>query len=308
MKDFFQKLNALGKPKRTDIIEKDYHLQRLLYHISQKDYLRDNLVFKGGTCLIKAYNGYYRFSEDIDFTWQNKDIWEGKSKTETVRGCSKEITKLIDNFKDISDGLGLIFSGEKSNSSEVHISSGGRMVLFFIGYNSEVLNLESRIKIEINFMERTLYPFKRKKLKSYAENLESEELKFLYEELWKEYSAPISLICYDSREIFLEKCRASMTRRSYKLRDVLDIYFMESGNNCSISSYKQAIKKKTKFMLNTYERYRENIESMIFPSTKILSSEEMKLMLVPPPKDLERNLKRIHEQLDVLRNELLSEL
>ncbi len=113
MKDFFEKLNAFGKPKRIDIIEKDYHLHRILHLISQNDYLKNNLVFKGGTCLIKAYYGYYRFSEDIDFTWQNMDIWKGKSKSETVKRCSKEITKLIHNFKDISDRLGLIFGGKK---------------------------------------------------------------------------------------------------------------------------------------------------------------------------------------------------
>ena len=62
MKDLFEKLNTLGGAKRNDIIEKDYHLHRLLAQISQDDYLKENLVFKGGTCLIKAYLDYYRFS------------------------------------------------------------------------------------------------------------------------------------------------------------------------------------------------------------------------------------------------------
>ncbi len=66
MKDFFESLNVSGKPKRNDIIEKDYYLHRLLHHISKDEYLYSNLVFKGGTCLMKAYTGYYRFSEDID--------------------------------------------------------------------------------------------------------------------------------------------------------------------------------------------------------------------------------------------------
>lgn len=308
MKDFFERLNALGKPKRIDIIEKDYQLHRILHHISQNDYLRDNLVFKGGTCLIKAYYGYYRFSEDIDFTWQNKDIWRGKSKSQTARKCSKEISKLIDFFRDISEDLGLFFRGEKSDKSEVHISSGGRMVLFFIGYNSEILNIQSRIKIEINFIEDIIYPFKKKKLKSYVRNLDSDELKFLYDVPWMEYSAPISLECYDPREIFLEKCRASMTRRNYKLRDVLDIYFLEKRNNLSIPSLKRAIKEKTIFMLDLYERYRENIESMVFPSPDLLVSEEMKLMLQPIPDDLEQNILRIHKQLDDVKKEILDEI
>jgi predicted nucleotidyltransferase component of viral defense system len=69
--DFFYRLNHELRPRRPDIIEKDYHLHRLLHAISHNRYITDNLVFKGGTCLVKAHTDYYRFSEDIDFTWKN---------------------------------------------------------------------------------------------------------------------------------------------------------------------------------------------------------------------------------------------
>lgn len=307
MKDFFERLNELGKPKRNDIIEKDYHLHRLLYQISQDKYLRDNLVFKGGTCLMKAYTDYYRFSEDIDFTWQEENIWKYKNKSEIAKLCSMEINKLVEHFKLISDKLDLKFSGDKTNNIDVHISSGGRMVLFFIGYKSDILNMETRIKIEINFMDITLYPFIKNKLKSYIENIESEELRFLYEKPCKEYSTPVSLKCYDSQEIFIEKCRASMTRKTYKLRDLIDIYFMNEYKGYSILKYKHAIKKKTKFMLDLYERYKENIEFLEFPKTNLLDNEELKLMLIPTPKDLDRNISQLHEQLNKVRDELLLE-
>lgn len=307
MKDFFERLNTLGKPKRNDIIEKDYHLHRLLNQIPQDDYLKDNLVFKGGTCLMKVYADYYRFSEDIDFTWIDKSIWKNKNKSKTAKLCSGEIDNLVEHIKNITDKLNLKFSGDKSNSNEVHISSGGRMVLFFIGYNSEILNIETRIKIEINFMDITLYPFIEKKLKSYVENIDSEEIKFLYEDLWREYSTPVYFKCYDPREIFIEKCRASMTRKTYKLRDLIDIYYMEKINGYTILKYKEAIKKKTKFMLNLYKRYKENIEFLEFPSTDILNSEELKLMLVPPPKNLDQNITRLHRQLNEIRSKLIEE-
>jgi predicted nucleotidyltransferase component of viral defense system len=307
MKDFFEKLNALGKPKRNDIVEKDYHLHRILHRISMAERLGDCLVFKGGTCLMKAYMGYYRFSEDIDFTWRDRSIWENRSKSETSRLCSAEIDGLVKGFKAISGKLGFSFSGDKRNTDDVHISSGGRMVLFFLGYPSEMLDLEVRIKVEVNFVDIALYPFKRKRLLSYAEEAESEELKFLYENPWKEYSAKVSLTCYDPRELFVEKCRASMTRKSYKLRDVLDIYFMEKRFGYSIPGYRKKIKEKTRFMLELYKRYRENIDFVEFPSARALESEEMKLMLARPPGDLERNIRRIHEQLGEVRDELLDE-
>lgn len=65
MKGFFGGLRKVGGLASTEVIEKDYQLHRLLHEISQNELLRSSLVFKGGTCLVKAYTGYYRFSEDI---------------------------------------------------------------------------------------------------------------------------------------------------------------------------------------------------------------------------------------------------
>lgn len=57
---------AAGTPQY--VVEKDYALSYLLWGIMQVPALRDTLVFKGGTCLRKAYFPGYRFSEDLDFT------------------------------------------------------------------------------------------------------------------------------------------------------------------------------------------------------------------------------------------------
>src|SRR5690606_37226208 len=50
------------------VVEKDYALSYLLAGIFAVDALRNSLVFKGGTCLRKAYFRGYRFSEDLDVT------------------------------------------------------------------------------------------------------------------------------------------------------------------------------------------------------------------------------------------------
>jgi predicted nucleotidyltransferase component of viral defense system len=308
LKDFFERLNALGKPKRNDIIEKDFQLHRILTGISQDEYLSSNLVFKGGTCLMKAYTGYYRFSEDADFTWRDKSIWEGKSKSEIARSCSKEIGNLVVAFKSLADDLGLEFGGDKTKSDEVHISSGGKTVQAHIGYHSEVLDIDSRIKVEINFMDLISFPFVKKDLKSYVENVDSEEVKFLYEAQWMDYNQPVSLTCYDIKEIFVEKCRAMMTRKAYKLRDAIDIVFMEEKYGYSIPKFKKEIKKKTQFMLDLYERYRENIISLDFPSADLIGNEEMKLIIVPPPKGLEKMVDSVHKQLEKVRDDLVSSM
>lgn len=59
-------VRAAGKPQF--VVEKDYALGHLLAAIYELPQLRDALVFKGGTCLRKAYFHGYRFSEDLDFT------------------------------------------------------------------------------------------------------------------------------------------------------------------------------------------------------------------------------------------------
>lgn len=53
---------------QTHVIEKDYVLGWLLAGIDQHALLREQWVFKGGTCLKKCYFETYRFSEDLDFT------------------------------------------------------------------------------------------------------------------------------------------------------------------------------------------------------------------------------------------------
>ena len=60
------------------LLEKDYHLTRILHKISEKS-IKD-LVFKGGTCLNKCYLGFYRLSEDLDFVF-NQDV-KGLSKAQ----------------------------------------------------------------------------------------------------------------------------------------------------------------------------------------------------------------------------------
>ena len=49
-------------------IEKDYALSLLIWAISQNKNLKNEWIFKGGTCLKKCYFGNYRFSEDLDYT------------------------------------------------------------------------------------------------------------------------------------------------------------------------------------------------------------------------------------------------
>lgn len=58
------------------IVELDYALGWALPGLARHPYLKDRLVFKGGTCLRKCYFPDYRFSEDLDFTATRWFGWE----------------------------------------------------------------------------------------------------------------------------------------------------------------------------------------------------------------------------------------
>ncbi|MDG6220351.1 MAG: nucleotidyl transferase AbiEii/AbiGii toxin family protein [Candidatus Thermoplasmatota archaeon] len=308
MKEFFEALNKVGKPGKRGIIEKDFHLHRLLHQISMDEYLSRKLAFKGGTCLIKAHLNYYRFSEDIDFTWKDSSLWERRNQSETRRKCSEEIDILLEIFKEIADALGMGFGGDKKDKNQVHISSGGRMVVFYIEYYSDIFGRPERLKIETNFVEQILLPLQKKKLGSYAKILETEELMFYYKDQLKEYNTNIELACYDPQEIFIEKCRAALTRKVYKLRDIIDIYKLEKVKGYTIEKYSKEIMEKTRHMIDLYSRYKENIEITELPETHVIEGEEMKLFIENIPPDFEDSIHRIHIELEETRKKLLIEV
>ncbi|MDQ1372351.1 MAG: hypothetical protein QG582_1267 [Candidatus Thermoplasmatota archaeon] len=305
MKDFFTRLARARDCGASDVVEQDYHLHRLLQEVSVDEYLGGNLVFKGGTCLVKAYTGYFRFSQDIDFTWKDDAIWKGRSANELSAKCSSEISNIVRRFKRITDDLGLTFRGDKRIDSEVHPSSGGKMVELKPRYRSEVLGVPSEIKIQINLVDMISYPVGIRPLASYIDDIDLPDLSFLYPEPYAKYREKVELECYDLQEIFVEKCRAALTRTAYKPRDTLDILKMEGVYGYSIKGYRKQIIEKTRFALDRYERYRTNIHERVFPEDFRISGVEEKLLLEPLPGDIGAEARRVHRELEMMIDEIL---
>ncbi len=304
MKEFFQDLNARIRPRREDIIEKDYQIHRLLNEISGNEYLSNSLVFKGGTCLVKTYTGYNRFSEDIDFTWKNPDLWENRNHTQVKKDCSKEIGNILEELVKIANELDFKFNGDKSDMDEVIIGAGGRMPRFYLGYDSEILKVPATIKIEVNFMDRILYPVNDRELHSLVKDLDSEEIRFLYESQWKTYSTLISLPCYDIREIFVEKVRAVLTRIKYKFRDVIDIYLIEKRFGYELMDFKDKIIEKTEFMIDLYKKYQETIRIKDLSKELKITDSELALLTFDPSREMMDEVERIQYEIMEIQKDI----
>ncbi len=80
-----------------DIIEKDYYATMILKLLSQQC---DNVVFKGGTSLSKAFHVLSRFSEDIDITFSEHigASRRKKLKNVVISGISKTLNMPISNW------------------------------------------------------------------------------------------------------------------------------------------------------------------------------------------------------------------
>lgn len=97
--DFVNEAGKILNIKRRDLIEKDLILHQILSDLSNDNFFSANFLFKGGTCLIKAYFGYLRFSEDIDFTWKDQSVFNGMSQKAIRAYLSKVIDKIGEVFE-----------------------------------------------------------------------------------------------------------------------------------------------------------------------------------------------------------------
>ncbi|MBN2237332.1 MAG: nucleotidyl transferase AbiEii/AbiGii toxin family protein [Bacteroidales bacterium] len=258
-KEFVNEVSKIQKIKRGDMIEKDLILHQILCDLSNDKFFSENFVFKGGTCLIKHYLGYYRFSEDIDFTWKNQTIFQNKSQKEIRRTLSKIIDDIGELFEKISAKRGLNFTCTKNNTKFVELGGGNKFCTFKIWYTSEILDRESFMKVQINFVEKLLFTSKKAELKSLL-TIPNEELLLMFPE-YEEYLHKITFDVYDVREIFAEKIRSILTRQGTKARDFLDVYLISKKYRINIEEMVDSIVCKTKFMLELYKKYRKNFEN-----------------------------------------------
>jgi predicted nucleotidyltransferase component of viral defense system len=195
----------------AELLEKDYHLTRILHKISEKQ-IKD-LVFKGGTCLNKCYLGFYRLSEDLDFVY-NQD-----TKELSKRQIKLILDKLRRELIEILDELGFETSKELGKGWKMLTSKFQPRIVgleIITKYNSIINNSSQTIKIEISFRKKLRKPTKRKTIKHEFIDATGEPI----------LDKDVDIEVIDLNENLAEKFRALMIRKNIAIRDIYDIYFI----------------------------------------------------------------------------------
>ena len=288
---------------RKDLIEKDISLQMLLNELVKDKDFKNNFAFKGGTCLLKICFDYFRFSEDLDFTYLNQKEFVGISKSKLRASMSEKIDKLAELIEPIAKQFNLDFKIEKKNRKYFEFGGSNAFVTLKIWYDSVVLNKPSFIKIQVNFIEKLSYPIKELPAIFILGNKDKKEIETLFPN-YSYLTEPVRIKVYDVKEILIEKVRAILTRRGIKARDFVDVFLIVKKEKLDLNDFKKQIIKKISDMLK-FEKYAQNIKNKETQlNEELILGEEEALMLTPIDKGFPKFLK----EFDVFLKEIIKDL
>ena len=180
------------------LIEKDYFCSVILEALAEADV---PLVFKGGTCLAKVHSGFFRLSEDLDFS-----IATAANATRSVRRRALAPVKaVVDRLPHRIPGVELLVPLEGHNVSTQYNAT--------LGYRSLLVSGTETIQLEIGLREPTLTPPQRAPVHSVLLH-------------WAQGGALLETFetrCLTYTEAMAEKLRAALSRQEVAIRDFFDI-------------------------------------------------------------------------------------
>ena len=248
-KNFLTSIKDKANITALELIEKDFYLNILLSKLNFEEY-----VFKGGTCLAKVYLDYFRFSEDLDFTFIDQKLLEGKS-TKSIKKICKE---KIDAFGEQLEKEGFDFKFDKADRNFVEIGSNNKLVTFKVYYISVLTGKPSFIKIQVNFLEKIVFTPQIKELLPLINQSQFTKEDQIYFKEFLEFYKPIKMKVYDIKEIIAEKVRSILTRKAVKSRDAIDLLFIYNRFKIRPQDILAETKEKLLFSINSYEKYKDN--------------------------------------------------
>lgn len=264
-------------------IEKDFYLTLLLNEISksiEEDKLSpfSMLVFKGGTLLTRTHLNYHRISEDLDFTYLDNKKLESLSSKQRKRTISSFTDKLVEEINKISKKFNLDFSANKKDKAYCKVMDRKKVYLFKICYMA-AYGAKEPIKFEVNFNDELICPPIFENIQHLFDSELVKDLEFI-EGIKIEIKK--NILCYDLREIAMEKIRALLTRAAVKERDLFDLFLISKKINIEELDKKRVVEKVIKaksFTKNLSEKIRKNLE-MLAGGGYGISEEKSRLALI----------------------------
>ena len=209
------------------LIEKDYYCSLILKEIFQSEDC--NLVFKGGTLLNKVHAGFYRLSEDLDFSIDAKPNLARKKRRALAHIAKKCVE---DSAKRLSLNIIKPFKGQ--NESRSYNAA--------VEYYSVVFEDKLAVKIEFAVQENILE----------EENLMAQTL--LKDPLTQKPVLPdFSVKGLSLKETYSEKIRAALSRVTPAIRDIFDIHYAVKNHLIDIKDMIPMIKHKLDILDRTID-------------------------------------------------------
>jgi predicted nucleotidyltransferase component of viral defense system len=192
-----------------DTVDKDYVLGHFLSVFVAHN--KDDLVFKGGTCLRKCYIENYRFSEDLDFTALNKDFVLEQKTLEVVANEVTEQTGILFYIEPVKP----VLFNDQPKGFQVKIKHWGA------NHSKNQPppphnRWNTKIKLEVSTDELVLL------------NTEMRTIMHPYSD---ETTVEKQCNCYSINEIVSEKLRALLQRSYTAPRDFYDLYHLTQDFN-----------------------------------------------------------------------------
>lgn len=202
------------------VIDKDWVLGHFVAAMFSEPEIKQNLVFKGGTCLRKCWFPGYRFSEDLDYTSRPEDFELTERHVEDICGrldAHAGIKTRVVSLKPI------VFRDKKVGQEAIVKYWGADHPKNEAPAPPE--RWQTKIKVEVIHYEQIVFdPAEKTLFHPYSDDL-----------------LPAgSIPCYTIEEVLSEKIRALIQRSYTAPRDFYDIWYL--SNNVPDLDWKAIVK------------------------------------------------------------------
>lgn len=186
---------------RSELIEKDYYCSLALQLLFSA--AGNPLCFKGGTALNKVHAGFYRLSEDLDFTLYGTGFASRAGRSRAVEPFKRRF------------GKGALWAPGLTVSGALTGHNQSRQYIAELNYLSIVTGRTGSIQIDIGLREHPL-----------DVPIAGQVQTLLMSPLTDSPALPAFPVpCLSLAEMYSEKIRAALTRLEPAIRDLYDLWF-----------------------------------------------------------------------------------